>query len=207
MAPTDEGVVRRGSGGNHADREHSTRRADAGGGGESLAAAGRGLLVNAPDRCGPDGRSPAAVSNLSELLDWPAEEVAIADSKARSMGHARALLAFGDDGKRVRLAGSVTERTLAVRATETRARKALEGKGRAPPAPPPKLSAVTEVLRTPEVRVQLQQRSGGPGKFILEFPDTDSRDTINAVIKAAIPPSTSRSGKTGPAFRQPSTLA
>jgi ParB family chromosome partitioning protein len=153
-----------------------------------------------------DGRSPAAVSSLSDLLDWPAEEVAIADSKARSMGHARALLGFGDDGKRVRLAGSVAERTLAVRATETRVRKALEGKGRAPPAPLHELSVVTEVLRTPEVRVQLQQRSGGPGKFIVEFADTDSRDTINAVIKAAISPSTSRSGKTDPAFRQPSTL-
>ena len=132
------------------------------------------------------GRSRAAVSNLIRLLDLPAEVIAMVDSKALSMGHARALLGLGDDAERVRLAGSVVERNLSVRATENLVRRTLEGKGRAPPATPPELSVVSEVLRTPELRVQLQQRSAGTGKLIVEFADTDSRDTIIAAIKAAV---------------------
>jgi ParB family chromosome partitioning protein len=132
------------------------------------------------------GRSRAAVSNLIRLLDLPAEVIAMVDSKALSMGHARALLGLGDDAERVRLAGSVVERNLSVRATENLIRRTLEGKGRAPPATPPELSVVSEVLRTPELRVQLQQRSAGTGKLIVEFADTDSRDTIIAAIKAAV---------------------
>jgi ParB family chromosome partitioning protein len=79
------------------------------------------------------GRSRAAVSNLIRLLELPAEVVALVDSKALGMGHARALLGLGDDADRVRLAGSVVERNLSVRATEALVRKTLEGRaGRLP---------------------------------------------------------------------------
>jgi ParB family chromosome partitioning protein len=132
------------------------------------------------------GRSRAAVSNLIRLLDLPVEVVALVDSKALGMGHARALLGLGDDAERVRLARSVVERNLSVRATEALVRKTLEGKGRATPVPPPELSVVSEVLRTPHVRVQLQQKSAGSGKLIVEFADTGSRDTLVKAIKAAI---------------------
>jgi ParB family chromosome partitioning protein len=132
------------------------------------------------------GRSRAAVSNLIRLLDLPAEVVALVDSKALGMGHARALLGLGDDAERVRLARWVAERKLSVRATEALVRKTLDGKGWATPAAPPELSVVSEVLRTPDVRVQLQQKSAGSGKLIVEFADTSARDTIVAAIKAAI---------------------
>ena len=132
------------------------------------------------------GRSRAAVSNLIRLLDLSAEVVALVDSKALGMGHARALLGLGDDAERVRLARWVAERKLSVRATEALVRKTLDGKGRATPAAPPELSVVSEVLRTPDVRVQLQQKSAGSGKLIVEFADTSARDTIVAAIKAAI---------------------
>lgn len=108
------------------------------------------------------------------------------DSKALGMGHARALLGLGDDAERVRLARSVAERNLSVRATEALVRKTLDGKGRAAPAVPPELSVVSEVLRTRHVRVQLQQKSAGSGKLIVEFADPSARDTIVAAIKAAI---------------------
>ena len=134
------------------------------------------------------GRSRAAVSNLIRLLDLPGEVVALVDSKALGMGHARALLGLGDDADRVRLAGSVVERNLSVRATEALVRKTLEGKGRAAPVTPPELSVVSEILRTPDVRIQLQQKSAGSGKLIVEFADTNSRDTIIAAIKTAISP-------------------
>ena len=64
------------------------------------------------------GRSRAAVANLIRLLDLPAEVVAMVDSKALGMGHARALLGLEDDAERVRLARYVVERQLSVRATQ-----------------------------------------------------------------------------------------
>ncbi len=78
-------------------------------------------------------RSRTAVSNHIRPLDLPAEEVALVDSKALGMGHARALLALGDDAERVRTARWVAERNLSVRATEALVRKVLDGKGRAAP--------------------------------------------------------------------------
>ncbi len=59
-----------------------------------------------------------------------------------------------------------------MRAIEALVRNTLDGKGRAAPAAPPELSVVSEVLRTPDVRVQLQQKSAGSGKLIVEFADT-----------------------------------
>ncbi len=76
------------------------------------------------------GRSRAAVSNLIRLLDLPAEAVALVDSKALGMGHARALLGLGDDAERVRLACWVAGRNLSVRATEALVQDAgREGQG------------------------------------------------------------------------------
>ncbi len=131
------------------------------------------------------GRSRVAVSNLIRLLDVPAEVVALVDSKALGMTCASAPR-FGDDAERVRLARWLAERNLSVRAIEALVRNTLDGKGRAAPAAPPELSVVSEVLRTPDVRVQLQQKSAGSGKLIVEFADTSVRDTIVAAIKAAI---------------------
>jgi ParB family chromosome partitioning protein len=138
------------------------------------------------------GRSRAAVSNLIRLLDLPDTVVSLVDSKALSMGHARALLGLADDAERTRFAHVAVERGLTVRAVETLVRKALEGKGRGPstevPSPGPDLSVVSEVLKTPSVRIQLHQRSAGSGKLIVEFTDTESRDAILQGIKTVIAP-------------------
>src|SRR5580692_2288599 len=69
------------------------------------------------------GRSRAAVSNLIRLLDLPSPVVDLIDSKAISMGHARALLGLENDDGRVRLARIVAERGLSVRETESLVRK------------------------------------------------------------------------------------
>jgi len=97
------------------------------------------------------GRSRAAVSNLIRLLDLPADVVALIDSKALSMGHARALLGLEDDAERVRLGLLVAERGYSVRETENLVRKALKGEGRAV-RKPPELSVVSEVVKTESVR-------------------------------------------------------
>ncbi len=131
------------------------------------------------------GRSRAAVSNLIRLLDLPAEVVALIDSKALSMGHARALLGLEDDAERVLLGQLVADRGYSVRETENLVRKALKGEGGAS-RKPPDLSVVSEVLRTKSVRVELQQKSSGAGKLIVEFTDPKAKDAMVEAIKRAV---------------------
>ena len=130
------------------------------------------------------GRSRAAVSNLIRLLDLPADVVALIDSKALSMGHARALLGLEDDGARMRLGVLVAERGLSVRETENLVRKALKGEGAAP-AKPVELSVVSEVLRTASVRVELQQKPSGAARIVVEAADASTRDAIIEAIRNA----------------------
>jgi ParB family transcriptional regulator, chromosome partitioning protein len=132
------------------------------------------------------GRSRAAVSNLIRLLDLPAAVVALIDSKALGMGHARALLGLEDDAERLRLAQRVAARGLSVRETENLVRQALKGEGSAKAAQPPELSVLSEVLRTRAVHVQLHQKPTGAGKLVVEFADVQSRDAIVGAIRAAV---------------------
>jgi ParB family chromosome partitioning protein len=130
------------------------------------------------------GRSRAAVTNLIRLLDLPSEVLALIDGKAISMGHARALLGLENDIERVRLAGLVAERGLSVRETESLVRKALKGENTAPRRPP-ELSVVSEVLRTKDVRVELQQRTSGAARIVVDVADGETREAIIEAIKAA----------------------
>jgi ParB family chromosome partitioning protein len=131
------------------------------------------------------GRSRAAVSNLIRLLDLPDTVVALIDSKALGMGHARALLGLDDDAERKRLARLVSERGLSVRETETLVRKSLEGEDGVPDEKP-ELPVITEVLKTQTVHVQLHQKTNGSGKFVVAFKDSAARDAIVDAIKGAV---------------------
>ena len=132
------------------------------------------------------GRSRAAVSNLIRLLELPDAVVALLDSKALSMGHARALLGLESDAERVRLAHLAVEQGWSVRNTEAHVRRALKGLETALTPAPPLLSVVSEVLRTPQVQVLLHQKPAGSGKLILEFTNGTTRDVLIAAIKAAL---------------------
>ena len=133
------------------------------------------------------GRSRASVSNLLRLLDLPAEVLALIDTKALSMGHARALLGLDTDAERIRLAKIIAERGLSVRETESLVRKALQGQGRAVVVKtPPELSVVSEVIRTRSVHAVLHQQASGAGKLILEFKDAASRDALVEAVKKAV---------------------
>jgi ParB family chromosome partitioning protein len=128
------------------------------------------------------GRSRAAVSNLIRLLELPEPVVALIDSKALSMGHARALLGLRDDAARERLGQLVAQRGFSVRETENLVRKTLEGAGTARKAP--ESTVVSEVLRTKTLHVQLQQRTTGSGKIVIEFTDSDARDQLLNLIRS-----------------------
>ena len=131
------------------------------------------------------GRSRAAVSNLIRLLDLPEPVVALIDAKTLSMGHARALLGLQDDSERERLARLVAQRGLSVRETENLVREAPKERGSAR-RKAPTTSVVSEVLRTKSVRVELQQKSSGAGKLIVEFKHFEARDAVVAAIKGAV---------------------
>ncbi len=131
------------------------------------------------------GRSRAAVSNLIRLLDLPESVVALIDSKALSMGHARALLGLEDDAERERLARLIAQRGLSVRETENLVRKAQKGEGGARPKAPD-LSVVSEVLRTKSVHVQLHQKASGAARIVIDVADAKSRDTVVGAIRSVL---------------------
>jgi ParB family transcriptional regulator, chromosome partitioning protein len=128
------------------------------------------------------GRSRAAVSNLIRLLELPEPVVALIDSKALGMGHARALLGLRGDAERQRLGQLVARRGLSVRETENLVRKTLEEAGTARKSPDS--TVVSEVLRTKTLHVQLQQRTQGSGKIVIEFADSDARDQLLNLIRS-----------------------
>jgi ParB family chromosome partitioning protein len=129
------------------------------------------------------GRSRAAVSNLIRLLELPEPVVALIDSKALGMGHARALLGLRDDAAQQRLGQLVAQRGLSVRETENLVRKTLDGAGTAA-RKAPEATVVSEVLRTKTWHVQLQQRTQGSGKIVIEFADSDARDQLLNLIRS-----------------------
>ena len=131
------------------------------------------------------GRSRAAVSNLIRLLDLPEEVVALIDSKALSMGHARALLGVEEDAERVRVARLVVERSLSVRETEELVRRALAGEGSAA-AKRPERAAVSQVLKTAFASVRLQQKASGAGRLIVEFKDSVTRDEAIRALRETL---------------------
>ena len=122
------------------------------------------------------GRSRAAVSNLLRLLELPAEVTTMIETRAISMGHARALLGLEDDAERVRLAQLVATRQWSVRETEAHVRKATQACTGRSPAAPPVLAVISEVMRAPGMRVELRQRADGTGRIVIEFDDARARD-------------------------------
>ncbi|HEY6621572.1 MAG TPA: ParB/RepB/Spo0J family partition protein, partial [Steroidobacteraceae bacterium] len=131
------------------------------------------------------GRSRAAVTNLIRLLDLPDAVVMLIDSKALSMGHARALLGLENEAERERVAKVVVGRGLSVRDTEKLVRKALEGVNE-PAARKPAESVVSEVLRTKSVQVQLHQKASGAARIVVDVSNAEERDAIVEAIKAAM---------------------
>jgi ParB family chromosome partitioning protein len=128
------------------------------------------------------GRSRAAVSNLIRLLELSEPVVALIDSKAISMGHARALLGLNDDAERQRLGRLVAERGLSVRATENLVRKSSQGDA-GESAKRPEVAEISEVLKTKTAHVQLQQKANGAARIVIDVADAKARDAVVEAIK------------------------
>jgi ParB family transcriptional regulator, chromosome partitioning protein len=132
------------------------------------------------------GRSRAAVTNLVRLLDLPESVLAQIDSKALSMGHARALLGLGEDADRERFAGLIVGRELSVRQTEELVRKEQNGAGGTAQERRAALSTISEVLKTSSVRVQLHQKASGAARIVIDVADEKARNEIVEAIKKAV---------------------
>jgi ParB family chromosome partitioning protein len=130
------------------------------------------------------GRSRAAVTNLLRLLDLPAEVTTMVETRAISMGHARALLGLEDDAERVRVAQLIATRDWSVRDTESHVRNATQARGSGTGGASPSLTAISEVMRAPGMRVELHQRANGSGKIVIEFDDEQARDAALARLGA-----------------------
>ena len=133
------------------------------------------------------GRSRAAVSNLLRLLELPAEVTAMMETRAISMGHARALLGLADDSERVRIAQLIATRHWSVRETESHVREATQAPNGRAGGSPPTLTVISEVMRTPGVRIELHQRVNGTGKIVIEFDDLQARDAALARLATLDP--------------------
>ena len=134
------------------------------------------------------GRSRAAVTNLIRLLELPDAVVALIDSKALSMGHARALLGLEAEAERERVARVVVARGLSVRETEQLVRKALEGVagGESAPKKLPDLSVVSEIIRTESVHVQLHQKASGAARIVVDVSNAEERDAMVEAIRSGL---------------------
>jgi|SRR5579883_1175659 len=132
------------------------------------------------------GRSRAMVSNLLRLLELPPAVTTLIEARSLGMGHARALLALEDEQERVQLAQMIAERQLSVRETESQVRKRLAGEVPAR-ASPPVLSVISEVGRGAGLRMELQQRSNGSGRILIDFDTPGARDAVLAALRPVIP--------------------
>jgi ParB family transcriptional regulator, chromosome partitioning protein len=130
------------------------------------------------------GRSRAAVTNLIRLLDLPAAVGALMDSRAISMGHARALLGLESPAEQERIASLVVERGLSVRDTENLVRKSLSGEGAS--SRPRAMPLMSEIVKTRSVHVQLRQKSSGAARIVIDVADDGARDAMIEAVKSAL---------------------
>ncbi len=131
-------------------------------------------------------RSRASVTNLLRLKDLNEDVKLLVDERKIDMGHARALLAL-TGGEQSGLANKAADQGWSVRETEKQVKRALN--------PAPKVSTssasidpdikrlqdqVSERLGAP---VQLEHKSNGKGKMVINYSSLDELDGILAKIQ------------------------
>ncbi|OFV94535.1 MAG: hypothetical protein A3G76_11960 [Acidobacteria bacterium RIFCSPLOWO2_12_FULL_65_11] len=120
------------------------------------------------------GKDRASIANYLRLLRLPDEVRNEVAGGRLSMGHARALLALGDQADQLRMARDVISRNLSVRETESLVKKIVEGQSA--PEPPAAPKPVDVHTRAAEDRLRLRLgtrvrivRRGGRGRIEIDF--------------------------------------
>ena len=132
------------------------------------------------------GKDRATIANYIRLLRLPVEVRNDLTSDALSMGHARALLALGDEAAQRRIAREVVSRGLSVRETETLVRRETS-----PPAPAPPPRKVDANTRAAEEQLKLALgtrvrivRKGAAGRLEIEFANEDELQRLYEMLTA-----------------------
>jgi ParB family chromosome partitioning protein len=123
------------------------------------------------------GKDRASVANHLRLLKLPDDLRSDVASGRLSMGHARALLALGDEAAQRRAAHDVIARGLSVRETEALVKKSAEGASRKDPPPPAPVdvhtrAAVDRLRLALGTRVRIV-RKGASGRIEIDFGSED----------------------------------
>ena len=129
------------------------------------------------------GKDRSSIANIVRLLRLPQEVRTNVASGALSMGHARALLAIGDEQALLTLAREIAARNLSVRETEALIRKAQT-------AAPPKEAAQADVhTRAAEEKLRLAlgtrvriARRGKGGRVEIEFANEDELQRLYELL-------------------------
>lgn len=126
-------------------------------------------------------RSRATVSNLLRLRDLNEDVKQLVDERKLDMGHARALLALQGYEQSL-LAGKAADQGWSVRETEKRVKRQLEPK---PPGDAVSTKVDPDIRRLQEqvserlgAPVDLQHKSNGKGKLVINYSSLDELDGI-----------------------------
>jgi ParB family chromosome partitioning protein len=130
------------------------------------------------------GKSRTTVTNLLRLLDLNPDVKKLLDERRLEMGHARALLGLTGT-KQSDAARQVSSRGLSVRETEQLVRRLLNGGEGTPAIKKSNKKKDPNVVRLQQdlseklgARVDIQQGSGGKGKLVIQYNNTDELEGI-----------------------------
>jgi ParB family chromosome partitioning protein len=130
------------------------------------------------------GKSRATVTNLLRLLDLNPDVKKLLDERRLEMGHARALLGLRGT-EQSDAARQVAARGLSVRETERLVRRLLNAGEQSTSIKKPNKKKDPNVVRLQQdlseklgARVDIQQGSGGKGKLVIQYNNSDELEGI-----------------------------
>lgn len=130
------------------------------------------------------GKDRASIANFLRLLRMPEALQAQVETGSLSFGHARALVALGNQEAMLRAAQRVTALAMSVRQTESYVKgllspepKAAGGDKEAEPSDPNVREAQDALRRALGMRVRIEDR-GGRGKVTIEYANLEAFDVL-----------------------------
>jgi len=141
------------------------------------------------------GVSRSHIANTIRLLGLPLEVQQLLTDDKISAGHARALLALGDQEAMTTLALRVAAEDLSVRQTEEAVRRFIEAPAQTPSKPstkadPPRASGLAEVeeILSEQLATRVMIQMGAKrGKVVIEFGSPDDLERIVSEIVGSGP--------------------
>ena len=132
------------------------------------------------------GLNRATVANFQRLLELPEKVRSMLRAGTLSMGHGRALLGLGDEGRILRAAQTAAYRGMSVRALEEYVRvhrdPSVRAKKKAGRVTPEIASLEESLQRSLGTRVRLKDR-GGRGTIEIEYASLDELDRLLSIFR------------------------